>query len=77
MNKNNKFIPVSTDGKFTLMAEAPIYKIYKTHNGYIKNVKTNENCGQQIALRKSLLPHTRRLSLLINDEDCYEIIVEE
>lgn len=54
-------ILIESDGKFELYKTISPVKYYGTTSGYYRNVKTGENCGQNIELYEG-------------DEDCYELI---
>ncbi len=75
--KHQQFEPQITEGEFTLWVNSPIYKIYAAGAGYIRNTKTQENCGKEVILRKHLYLNGQKLSEPIYDEDCYEIVPGE
>lgn len=71
------FVNVETRGKFSLWLNKPVYKIYKTTSGYIKNKKTGENMGQVVELHVNLYDENKnKLDFANYEEDCYEIVEE-
>ena len=71
------FVEVETNGLFSLWINKPIYKIYKTTSGYIRNTKTLQNMGQCVELCVTLYDeNNNKLDFAVNDEDCYEIVEE-
>lgn len=69
---------ISSEGAFSLWSVSPIYKSYSiTKGGYIKNTKTNENCGNYVQLRKHYYQNGVALDEPVYDEDCYEYVFEE
>lgn len=71
------FVKVETLGNFSLWINKPIYKIYKTTSGYIRNIHTGENMGRTVELRLNLYDaHNKKLAIASYDEDCYEIVEE-
>lgn len=44
------FVEVETQGNFSLWIDRPIYKIYKTNDGYVRNTRTGENMGTTVEL---------------------------
>lgn len=74
MRPIENFVKVESDGVFSLWLNRPVYKIYKTEVGYIKNLKTGENMGQSLELHMNLYDeHYRRREDIEYEEDCYEI----
>lgn len=73
-----KFVEVETLGNFSLWLNRPIYKIYKTTSGFIRNTKTGENMGQTVELHMNLYDENKnKLEFATYDEDCYEIVEEQ
>lgn len=71
------FVEVNMQGNFSLWINKPIYKIYKTNSGYIKNIKTGENMGQIVELHINLYDdNNNKLCVANYEEDCYEIVEE-
>lgn len=71
----DNFVEVETDGCFSLWINKPIYKVYKTTSGYIRNTKTLQNMGECVELCMNLYDeHYNKLDVAVNDEDCYEIV---
>ena len=68
---------LSQEGDFSLWATSPVYKTLCIDDGYIRNTKTGENCGQMVELRKHFYKDGERLSEPIYDEECYEFVFEE
>lgn len=69
------FVEVETRGNFSLWINKPVYKIYKTTSGYIKNIKTGENMGQVVELHMNLYDeNNNKLDIAGYEEDCYEIV---
>lgn len=72
-----KFIKVETQGNFSLWINRPVYKIYKTTSGYIRNTKTGENMGSFVELHMNLYDENNtKLDFATYEEDCYEIVEE-
>ena len=67
---------VETEGEFSLWCYSSVYKVYQISNGYIRNVKTGENCGKDIKLYKRYHQDGECLMKPIYDEDCYEFVFE-
>ncbi len=71
------FVEVETRGNFSLWINKPIYKIYKTTCGYVRNTRTGENMGQTVNLHLNLYDdNNNKLAVASYDEDCYEIAEE-
>lgn len=69
------FVEVETQDNFSLWINKPVYKIYKTTNGFILNTRTGENMGQQVELHINLYDeNNNRLRVATYEEDCYEIV---
>ena len=68
---------LSQEGDFSLWATAPVYKTLYIDKGYIRNIKTGENCGKVVELRKHFYKDGKKLAEPIYDEDCYEFVFEE
>ena len=54
------FVEVETQGNFSLWIDRPIYQIYKTTCGYVRNTRTGENMGDTVELHdepKTLLDY--------------------
>ena len=63
---------------FALWLNKPVYAIYRTAAGYIKNVKTGENMGKETVLRINL--HDENFLPLKTEryeENCYVFAKEE
>lgn len=73
MKPIDSFIEAEKQGDFALWLNKPIYAVYKTSSGCVKNVKTGENMGKEVTLRmhfhdENFLPlQTERY-----DDDCFE-----
>ena len=48
------FVEVETQGNFSLWIDRPIYQIYKTTCGYVRNTRTGENMGTTVELHMNL-----------------------
>lgn len=69
------YVEVERRNKFSLWINRPIYKIYKTTGGYIRNTNTGENMGQKVVLCMNLFDEKFKKSDIVTyDEDCYEIV---
>ncbi len=72
------FVEVETRDNFSLWINRPVYKIYKTTSGHIKNTKTGENMGKIVELHMNLYDeNNNKLDFATYDEDCYEIVEEQ
>lgn len=67
---------ISTEGKFTLYVTSPVYRSYciEADDGYIRNTKTGENCGQMVNLKAYYYDGATKLDKPIYEEDCYEFV---
>lgn len=65
---------ISKEGDFELVASRKMYKILQIQNGYVRNTKTGENCGQKVTLYKSYYKDGVLQDEPIYDEDCYEFV---
>ena len=75
MNKyNSTFKQISTDGEFSLWVDSPVYRVHQITDGYIRNTRTGENCGQEVKLYKHYYKDGIKLVEPIYDEDCYEFV---
>lgn len=71
------FVEVETRENFSLWINKPVYKIYKTTSGYIKNTKTGENMGKHVELHMNLYDaNNNKLDVVSYEEDCYEVVEE-
>lgn len=71
------FVEVETWGNFSLWINKPVYKVYKTTSGYIRNIHTGENMGQHVELHMNLYDeNNQKLDFASYEEDCYEIVEE-
>lgn len=71
------FVEVETRGNFSLWINKPIYKIYKTTSGFIRNTKTGENMGKIVKLHMNMYDeNNNKRNIATYDEDCYEIVEE-
>lgn len=78
MKPIESFIEVEKQGDFALWLNKPVYAIYRTATGCIKNVKTGENAGKEVVLRIHL--HDENFLPLTNEryeENCYVFTKEE
>ena len=65
---------ISTEGNFTLWKTSPTYKTLYCSSGYLRNIKTHENCGQVVELHKHFYKDGILLEQPVYDEDCYEFV---
>ncbi|MCH5159568.1 MAG: hypothetical protein J1F66_01800 [Clostridiales bacterium] len=73
----DNYIEVETQGSFSLWINKPVYKIYETSGGYIRNVRTGENVGQHVELHMNLYDENHvKLEVASYEEDCYELVEE-
>ncbi len=71
----DNFVQVEACGSFSLFINRPVFKIYKTTRGYIKNTKTGANMGQIVELHMNLYDENHnKLAVVTCEEDCYEIV---
>ncbi len=78
MKPIENFVKVETCGDFSLWLNKPVYKEYKTMNGYIRNTKTGTNMGKSVMLVMNLYNDKNEKSeMAILDDDCYEIVEEK
>ena len=73
----DEFVEVSQEGDFKLFKRLAV--TYKTYNiaapGYIRNIKTGENCGQYLRLNALYVDKDGNLlETPLIDEDCYEYV---
>lgn len=74
----DNFVEVETKDNFSLCINKPIYKVYKTTDGYIRNTRTGENVGKLVELHLKLYDENfNKLAIASYDEDCYEIVEEQ
>lgn len=67
---------ISQEGDFILYAADVPYRIYRTINGYYRNVNTGENCGTEVVLYKHYYHEDVPLDEPEYDEFCYELVKE-
>ena len=69
---------VRTDGDFSMWVQPRIYRVIRAEEGFIKNIKTGENCGQVVYLCVYYYDgNGNRLQEPAYDENCYEIVKED
>ena len=70
------FVEDETQGNFSLWIDRPVYKIYKTTDGYVRNTRTGENMGTTVELHMNLYDDNK-LDVATYEEDCYEFVEGE
>ena len=71
-------VEVETQGNLSLWIDRPIYQIYKTTCGYVRNTRTGENMGTTVELHMNLYDDEyNKLDVATYEEDCYEFVEGE
>lgn len=77
---NEDFLPIKTEGDWTLCVKAIVYRRRKCSSGYFRNKITHENCGQVIKLYRYLYDENGKAIPKEEqklDEDVYEWVHED
>lgn len=76
-DKEREYIVHSTDGEFTLLVNSPIVSITSAPPGHhFVDIKTGENIGKELVIRKQLCDGLKILDEPIILESEYDIVAD-